>query len=167
MIRTRALASIGMVLAGTVFLPAAALPAETSAAATAHRATLDQYCIVCHSGPTPPAGLNLQALDIGNLEDNGAVWEKLLRKLRNREMPPAAMPRPDAATYEALVNYIETERDRLAQLKPNPGRPTLHRLNRAEDANAIPDLLALELDVAELLPAADIAYGLDNTGHVP
>ena len=166
MIRTRALASIGMVLAGTVFLPAAALPAETSAAATAHRATLDQYCIVCHSGPTPPAGLNLQALDIGNLEDNGAVWEKLLRKLRNREMPPAAMPRPDAATYEALVNYIETERDRLAQLKPNPGRPTLHRLNRAEYANAIRDLLALEIDVAELLPADDIGYGFDNIGDV-
>ncbi len=166
MIRTRALASIGMVLAGMVFLPAAALPAETSAAATAHRATLDQYCIVCHSGPTPPAGLNLQALDIGNLEDNGAVWEKLLRKLRNREMPPAAMPRPDAATYEALVNYIETERDRLAQLKPNPGRPTLHRLNRAEYANAIRDLLALEIDVAELLPADDIGYGFDNIGDV-
>jgi mono/diheme cytochrome c family protein len=166
MIRTRALASIGMVLAGMIFVPAAALPAETSAAATAHRATLDQYCIVCHSGPTPPAGLNLQALDIGNLEDNGAVWEKLLRKLRNREMPPAGMPRPDAATYEALVNYIETERDRLAQLKPNPGRPTLHRLNRAEYANAIRDLLALEIDVAELLPADDIGYGFDNIGDV-
>ncbi|HEY3641412.1 MAG TPA: DUF1592 domain-containing protein [Xanthobacteraceae bacterium] len=168
MIRTRALAAIGMVLAGATFLPAAALPAENpaSAAATIHRATLDQYCIVCHSGPTPPAGLNLQALDIGNLEDNGAIWEKLLRKLRNREMPPAGMPRPDAATYEALVKYIETERDRLAQLKPNPGRPTLHRLNRAEYGNAIRDLLALEIDVAELLPADDIGYGFDNIGDV-
>jgi mono/diheme cytochrome c family protein len=168
MIRTRALAAIGMVLAGATFLPAAALPAEnpTAAAAPIHRATLDQYCIVCHSGPTPPAGLNLQALDIGNLEDNGAIWEKLLRKLRNREMPPAGMPRPDAATYEALVKYIESERDRLAQLKPNPGRPTLHRLNRAEYGNAIRDLLALEIDVAELLPADDIGYGFDNIGDV-
>src|SRR5438046_318348 len=118
MIRAGAAASISIVLAA-VFLPTAAFPAETSA--TAHRATLDQYCAVCHSGPTPPAGLNLQALDIGNLEDNGAIWEKLLRKLRNREMPPAGMPRPDEATYVALVKYIETERDRLAEAKPNPG----------------------------------------------
>ncbi len=168
MIRTRALASIGIALAGAILLPAASRPAENFAAtaATAHRATLDQYCVVCHSGPTPPAGLNLQALDVGNLEDNGVVWEKLLRKLRNREMPPAGMPRPDAATYDGLVKYIDTGRDRLAEVKPNPGRPTLHRLNRAEYANAIRDLLALEVDSAELLPADDIGYGFDNIGDV-
>ncbi len=168
MIRTRALASIGMVLAGAVLLPAAALQAQNSpsTAAATHRAALEQYCIGCHSGPTPFAGLNLQALDIGNLEANGTIWEKVLRKLRNREMPPAGMPRPDAATYEALVKYIETERDRLAEAKPNPGRPTLHRLNRTEYANAIRDLLALEIDVAELLPADDIGYGFDNIGDV-
>ncbi len=168
MIRTRALASIGMVLAGAVLLPAAALQAQNSpsTAAATHRAALEQYCIGCHSGPTPFAGLNLQALDIRNLEANGTVWEKVLRKLRNREMPPAGMPRPDAATYEALVKYIETERDRLAEAKPNPGRPTLHRLNRTEYANAIRDLLALEIDVAELLPADDIGYGFDNIGDV-
>src|SRR5262249_24964198 len=68
--------------------------------------------------------------------------------------------------YEALVKYIETERDRLAEVKPNPGRPTLHRLNRAEYANAIRDLLALEIDVAELLPADDTGYGFDNIGDV-
>src|SRR5262249_15719736 len=78
----------------------------------------------------------------------------------------AGMPRPDAATYEALVKYIETERDRLAEVKPNPGRTTLHRLNRTEYANAIRDLLALEIDVAELLPADDIGYGFDNIGDV-
>ena len=76
------------------------------------------------------------------------------------------MPRPDAATYETLVKAIESERDRLADVRPNPGRPTLHRLNRAEYANAIRDLLALEIDVAELLPADDIGYGFDNIGDV-
>ena len=168
MIRTRALASIGTVLAGAILLPAAALQAQNSpsTAPAVHRVALEQYCIGCHSGPTPFAGLNLQALDIGNLEANGTIWEKVLRKLRNREMPPAGMPRPDAATYEALVKYIETERDRLAEAKPNPGRPTLHRLNRTEYANAIRDLLALEIDVAELLPADDIGYGFDNIGDV-
>ena len=157
-----------MALAVAVLFPPAALQAQNSpaTAAAVHRATLEQYCIGCHSGPTPFAGLNLQALDIGNLEANGTTWEKVLRKLRNREMPPAGMPRPDAATYEALVKYIETERDRLAEAKPNPGRPTLHRLNRTEYANAIRDLLALEIDVAELLPADDIGYGFDNIGDV-
>jgi mono/diheme cytochrome c family protein len=168
MIRPRALASIGSVLAAAVLFTAAAISAENSgsAAAAAHRATLEQYCIGCHSGPTPFAGLNLEPLDFGNLEANGIVWEKLIRKLRGRQMPPAGMPRPDEATYEALVKYIETERDRLAEVKPNPGRPTLHRLNRAEYANTIRDLLALEIDVSDLLPADDIGYGFDNIGDV-
>jgi hypothetical protein len=112
------------------------------------------------------AGLRLDTLDTANFESNGATWEKLARKLRNREMPPAGMPRPDAATYDTLVKYIETGRDRLAQVKPNPGRPTLHRLNRTEYGNAVHDLLALEIDVAELLPADDIGYGFDNIGDV-
>jgi hypothetical protein len=81
-------------------------------------------------------------LDLSNLSDNGAAWEKVLRKLRSREMPPPGMPRPDAATYGALVEFIESERDRLAGVKPNPGHPTLHRLNRSEYANAIRDMLA-------------------------
>ena len=168
MIRPRASTSIGMVVASAVFFPAATLSAENSPSAitTGHRTTLDLYCIGCHSGPTPFAGLNLEVLDLSNLEDNGAIWEKLLRKLRNNEMPPAGMPRPDVSAYEALVKYIETERDRLAEVKPNPGRPTLHRLNRAEYANAIRDLLGLEIDVAELLPADDIGYGFDNIGDV-
>src|SRR5262245_9855207 len=107
MMRTRTLASIGMVLAVAVLLPPAALQAQNSpsTAATVHRATLEQYCVGCHSGPTPFAGLNLQALDTGDLEANGTIWEKMLRKLRNREMPPAGMPRPDAVTYETLVKY--------------------------------------------------------------
>ena len=168
MIRARSLTSLSMVLAGAVFLAVAVLPAQDfpSAAATAHRATLDRYCVVCHQGPTPVAGLQLDTLDIANFETNGITWEKLARKLRNREMPPAGRPRPDAATYDALVKYIETGRDRLAEARPNPGRPTLHRLNRTEYGNAVRDLLALEVDVAELLPADDIGYGFDNIGDV-
>ena len=169
MVRTRALTSVGMVLAATVFFPAARPRAQDSSSsngATTPRATLDKYCITCHGGRTPVAGLHLDTLDAANFEVNGATWEKLARKLRNREMPPAGMPRPDAATYEALVKYIETGRDRLAETKPNPGRPTLHRLNRTEYGNAVRDLLALEIDVAELLPADDIGYGFDNIGDV-
>ena len=176
MIRARAPASIGMVVAGAVFLSAAVRPAENSAsAATADAAKFDQhsiwrtwkiYCDTCHLGPKARAGVNLEALDLANLRENGAIWEKVLRKLRSREMPPAGMPRPDAASYDALVGAIETQRDRLAEVRPNPGRPALHRLNRAEYANAIRDLLALEVDVAELLPADDIGNGFDNIADV-
>ena len=168
MIRTRAPISISMVLAGAALFPAATLSAENSfsAAIDSHRTTLQLYCMGCHSGPTPFAALNLEALDPANLEDNGAIWEKLLGKLRNREMPPTGMPRPEPAAYDALVKYIDSERDRLAETKPNPGRPTLHRLNRAEYANVIRDLLAFEIDVAEILPADDAGYGFDNIGDV-
>jgi hypothetical protein len=153
-------------LAGAVFFPAATLLAQNSPSAAGHRATLEKYCIGCHRSPTPNAGLHLDTFDTANFETNGVTWEKLARKLRNREMPPVGMPRPDAATYDALVRYIETGRDRLAETKPNPGRPTLHRLNRTEYGNAVRDLLALEIDVAELLPADDIGYGFDNIGDV-
>jgi hypothetical protein len=105
-------------------------------------------------------------LDFANLEANGQIWEKLIRKLRARQMPPAGMPRPDDATLEALVKYVESGRDHMAAVKPNPGRTTLHRLNRTEYGNAVRDLLALEIDVADLLPADDIGYGFDNIGDV-
>src|SRR5580704_1719888 len=141
MIRAQALASIsivtsiGVVLTGAVLFRATAAPSENSvvasvpAAAGAHGGAFGQnsvwrtwkiYCDTCHFGPKARAGLNLEALDLANLDDQGAVWEKLLRKLRNREMPPVGMPRPDAATYEALVKSIEAERDRVAQVRPNP-----------------------------------------------
>jgi len=168
MLQTRVLASTGIALAVAALVSTAAVRAQNTPApaASAHRTTLELYCIGCHSGPTPFAGLNLEPLNFANLEANGAIWEKLVRKLRGRQMPPAGMPKPDEATYDAIVNFIESGRDRLAETKPNPGRTTLHRLNRTEYANAIRDLLALEIDVADLLPADDIGYGFDNIGDV-
>jgi Protein of unknown function (DUF1592)/Protein of unknown function (DUF1588)/Protein of unknown function (DUF1587)/Protein of unknown function (DUF1585)/Protein of unknown function (DUF1595) len=177
MLRTRTLISTGVLLAGGVLLSAATSSAEkpASAAAAAHNAVFDQqtfwqttkvYCDTCHFGPKARAKLNLESLDLSNLGNNGETWEKVLRKLRNREMPPVGNPRPQEATYQALVAAIESERDRVAEVRPNPGRPTLHRLNRTEYANAVRDLLALEIDVSELLPADDIGYGFDNIGDV-
>jgi hypothetical protein len=174
-IRTQALAAIGAAFMGAAFLSAAAVLAERSGTAAADRQAFDQhaawqtwklYCDTCHFGPKARAGVNLESLDLANLDSSGALWEKVLRKLRSREMPPPGAPRPDAATYETLVKAIEGERDRLADARPNPGRPTLHRLNRAEYANAIRDLLALDIDVADLLPADDSGYGFDNIGDV-
>ena len=175
--RLRAMTPLRLMLwAVAVFLSAVTLsaqnspaqnpPPQNSSSAPTQRATLDRFCISCHRGTTPAAGLHLDAFDLASFETNGATWEKLARKLRNREMPPADMRRPDEATYKALVEYIEAGRDRLAEAKPNPGRPTLHRLNRTEYGNAIRDLLAMEMDVTELLPADDIGYGFDNIGDV-
>jgi mono/diheme cytochrome c family protein len=168
MLQTRTLVSIGIALAVTALLPAATLRAQNSnsSAASDYKTTLQLYCVGCHSGPTPFAGLNLEPLDFANLQEHGEIWEKMIRKLRARQMPPAGMPRPDDATLEALVKYVESGRDHMAEVKPNPGRTTLHRLNRTEYGNAIRDLLALEIDVADLLPADDIGYGFDNIGDV-
>jgi hypothetical protein len=176
MIRTRVLGTVGMLLAGVALLPAASVPtANSAAAASASQPVFDQqafwqttkvYCDTCHFGPKARANLNLQGLDFAHLDAQGATWEKVLRKLRTREMPPAGMPRPSEATYQKLVAMIENERGRLAEVKPNPGRKTLHRLNRTEYKNAVRDLLAMDVDVAEMLPADDIGYGFDNIGDV-
>jgi len=167
MIQTRSLASISVALAVATFVPAAAQQTPSPVSAPdKHRETLQLYCIGCHGGPTPFAGLNLEPMDFNKLEENGAIWEKMIRKLRDRQMPPAGMPRPEPADYDALVNFVEKGRDRLAEAQPNPGRTTLHRLNRTEYANVVRDLLALEIDVADLLPADDIGYGFDNIGDV-
>ena len=81
-------------------------------------------------------------------------------------MPPSPRPRPDAATYASLVDYLETALDRTAGAAPDPGRPAVQRLNRAEYANAVRDLLALEVDAQTLLPADESGYGFDNIGDV-
>src|SRR5689334_4761325 len=176
MVRTRALGAIAAVLTAAVLIPAASIPAEKSpaSAALAYHSfdqqafwqTTKVYCDTCHFGPKARAKLNLENLDLAHLDRNGETWEKVLRKLRSREMPPAGMPRPTAAAYDTMVKAIEDERDHIAQVRPNPGRPTLHRLNRTEYQNAIRDLFALDIDVSEMLPADDIGYGFDNIGDV-
>jgi mono/diheme cytochrome c family protein len=141
--------------------PAPAVETEPSDAA-AIRATLNQYCVSCHSDRLKTSGLSLQSLDPGRLGDHAAEWEQVVRKLRTGSMPPPPARRPDQAGYDRLVNALESGLDRAAALSPNPGRPPIHRLNRSEYRNAIRDLLALDVDVASLLPPDDSAFGFDN-----
>src|SRR5712672_1027013 len=169
--RTRALTSLSMVLlGGAAFAVAALMPATlraqpaTPTDAANYKQLMQMYCVGCHSGPTPFAGLNLEPLDPAKLNENGVIWEKMIRKLRDKQMPPAGMPRPDDATYQAFFNFVEKGRDQLAELKPNPGRTTVRRLNRTEYGNTVRDLVGLDIDVAELLPGDDIGYGFDNIG---
>jgi mono/diheme cytochrome c family protein len=126
------------------------------------RALLDQYCVTCHNERAKTAGLLLDKADPGNVSLDAETWEKVARKLRAGAMPPQGMPRPDHATLENFVETLETSLDRAAAQRPNPGRAPVHRLNRAEYANAIHDLLTIDVDVTGLLPADDESYGFDN-----
>jgi cytochrome c5 len=130
--------------------------------ATTHRAVLDRYCVTCHNDRVKTANLSLQGLDLTRVADRAELWEKVIRKLRAGVMPPPDMPRPPLADYEALRDYLESEIDRHAAQRINPGSVVLHRLNRTEYANAVRDLLALDIDVTTLLPADDSARGFDN-----
>jgi hypothetical protein len=137
-------------------------PVSAAPTAAAERALLDQYCVVCHNDKTKVDNFSLQKEDINAVGDHPEVWERVVRKLRAGMMPPPGMPRPPLAKYEELRDWLETQIDRKAAAHPNPGSIVLHRLNRTEYANAIRDLLDLELDVTTLLPADDAARGFDN-----
>src|SRR5262245_47765531 len=141
-------------------------PANSSAAAE-HRATLDRYCITCHNARLKTADLALDVADLSAVPAHADLWEKVIRKLRSGTMPPQGSRRPDAATYDKLAGWLETTIDGAVAARPNPGRrPAVHRLNRAEYANAIRDLLAVDVDAAALLPPDDSGYGFDNIADV-
>ena len=105
-------------------------------------------------------------MDLAQVANAPDIWEKVIRKVRVGMMPPQGLPRPDEATRDGLVAWLQTTLDRAAAAHPNPGRPPVHRLNRTEYGNAIHDLLALDVDSASLLPPDDSGYGFDNIADV-
>jgi hypothetical protein len=136
------------------------------ATAPSLRAAVDQYCVACHNQKTSTAGVSLEKTDFGDAGGNAPILERVLRKVRTGEMPPAGMPRPAAAASASFVKSLEDALDRAAAVNPNPGRPAVHRLNRAEYSNAIRDVLALDIQAGSSLPADDSGYGFDNIGDV-
>ena len=112
------------------------------------RTLLDRYCVTCHNERAKTAGLTLDKLDTAHAGDRADVWEKVVRKIRAGMMPPSGAPRPDRAALDAFAADLETQLDRAAAASPHPGAPGLHRLNRTEYANAIRDLLSLEIDAS-------------------
>jgi hypothetical protein len=133
---------------------------------TSQHAILAEYCLTCHSDKAKTGGLTLEGLDIDHPEANAEMWEKVIRKLRSGMMPPTGAPRPDRATYATFRRTLEDSLDRAAKAKPNPGATALHRMNRAEYANAIRDLLAIDVDPGTILPPDDSLEGLDNLSDV-
>ena len=130
----------------------------------AETAVIGQYCLSCHNDRVRTAGLALDRLNPNNVgEEDRAEWEKIVQKLRTRAMPPLGNPRPDEASYNSLVQYLETALDRVAAEHPNPGRRmTFRRLNASEYQNAVRDLLALDIDATSLLPKEDASHGFDS-----
>jgi len=139
--------------------------AQQDAPAT-QQAVIGKYCVTCHSAKLRTGGLSLQDADLNNVPAAAETWEKVIRKLRTGSMPPQGLPRPDSATVNGLASFLETSLDRAAEAKPNPGHAAMHRLNRSEYANAIHDLLALDVDSTALLPPDDESSGFDNIADV-
>jgi len=149
-------------------LMGAVLFAIASAAAVAAtpspaRELVTKYCIGCHNAKLKTAGLDLNDTDAEHVFNSAETWEKVIVKLRSRSMPPPKLPRPDNATYDKVASWLESEIDHVAAAHVNPGRSaSLHRLNRAEYANAVRDLVAFEVDPKEMLPPDEQAFSFEN-----
>jgi hypothetical protein len=144
------------------FLLGATFYSHTLYSQTLDRGLLNQYCVTCHNERTKTGNLTLDKLDLAHPGDNPETWEKVVRKLRAGMMPPSGAPRPERAALDSFAAKMEAELDHAAAAHPNPGAPGLHRLNRTEYANAIRDLLDLEVDTSTVLPADDSSEGFDN-----
>jgi hypothetical protein len=132
----------------------------------AFKPVIQRYCLTCHNQQAKAAGLTLDTADLATPSANADLWEKAIRTLRNRTMPPPGSPRPDEATFERFAESLERSIDAAASAHPNPGHiPSLHRLNRAEYVNAIRDLLAIDVDEQQL-PPDDSGFGFDNIADV-
>ena len=159
-------------LCATLLLVACLAPGASAQDAGAPMAPaaelLDGYCVRCHNERLRTAGLALVPDQLDSVGERAELWEKVVGKLRSGAMPPAGRPRPDEAAYDRVAGLLESELDRAAEARPNPGPlPLLYRLTRTEYQHAIRDLLALdalpqEMDYPLLLPADNAASGFDN-----
>ena len=159
-----------LLAAGGLAFPAAAsaqrsasVEAPAAAVGEPHRALVGRYCLACHSDRRRTADLSLESINAEPLAAHSETWEKVARKLRARQMPPVGGRRPDETAYRTALASLETALDDIAAARPAPGRTdTFRRLNRTEYHNAVRDLLALEVDVADLLPGDASSFGFDN-----
>ena len=161
--------TIGMAVSygrgGSPLAAAAATRAAKPGGPASPGGIVDRYCLNCHNEIDFAADLAFDAVDVNNVGTHAGTWEKVVRKLRVRAMPPrtADTPRPTEDEYTALLAYLETRLDAHAAAHPDPGRPeTFHRLNRTEYQNAIRDLLGLEIDATSMLPGDNASHGFDN-----
>ena len=136
--------------------------ANAATAEARYERLIESYCVECHNEELKTANLRLDNVDLARISEHGEVWEKVVQKLRTGAMPPADRPQLSPRARDAMLSWLVTTLDDSAAAAPNPGRPAVHRLNRAEYANAIRDLLALEIDSRSLLPTDGVDFGFDN-----
>ena len=146
-----------------VALDSAAAPQTASPLSAPVKSVVNQYCVSCHDADMKKGGLDLERLSRDGVTDHSDEWEKVIRKMRARQMPPVGKERPTDQTFDEVVGKLASTLDRAAAKNPNPGRTdTFRRLNRTEYQNAIRDLLALDIDAAALLPKDEASHGFDN-----
>src|SRR5262245_15379088 len=169
MVSTRVLGFAALSFAMVAARPGAQAPAaQAPAPAAASAAVLQQYCATCHSERLKSGGLVIDPATVAKVGADADRWEKVVRKLRAQSMPPPGAPRPDAASYDRVATFLETELDRAEAATPHLGKlPLTHRLSRTEYQYAVRDLLAIEslpreVSIDYLLPADNISSGFDN-----
>src|SRR5579862_7959025 len=131
---------------------AQAQTADPFATVAAQQAFVTKTCAGCHNDKLKTGGFTWSKIDLNHPEREAELTEKVIHILRAGMMPPPGIPRPDRATMDAFIVSLERSIDKAAMAQPNPGAPSLHRLNRTEYRNAIRDLLGLDIDVSQLLP---------------
>lgn len=127
---------------------------------------IDTYCVKCHNSEDWAGSLDFEAINRGDVVADALIWEKVMRKFRGNMMPPKGNDRPDDKTQTEFVSWLQGTLDSAILAHPNPGKSSLHRLNRTEYGNAVRDLLGLRVDISEYLPADDEGYGFDNIADV-
>jgi mono/diheme cytochrome c family protein len=145
-----------------VFSASPAPPTPQAAAAETQLATIKQYCVGCHNDRAKTGGVTFEGITTASIGQHAEVFEKAVRKLRGRVMPPPGSRQPDAAAVDSLVAWLEESLDRAETKAHITDQLVLHRLNRKEYANAVRDLVGVEINVDEILPADDTAEGFDN-----
>ena len=120
---------------------------------------IESYCIECHNFEDWAGSLDLEGVNLADPLADAEIWEKVMLKFRGSLMPPMSQPRPDPDQQQVFVNYLQDKIDSATLANPNPGPSSLHRLNRTEYGNIIRDLLNLQVDISEYLPADDEGYG--------
>src|SRR5579871_5957991 len=155
--------SIPLVAAiGLAGIFAVSRPSQAQDPADAQLATIKQYCVGCHNDKAKTGGVTFQNITAASIAQNPELFEKAVRKLRGRVMPPPGAKQPDGKAVDSLVAWLEDSLDKLPNQSHISDQVALHRLNRQEYANAIRDLLSVEVSGAELLPPDDTAQGFDN-----
>ena len=140
----------------------ASRPSQAQDPAEAHLAVVKQYCSTCHSEKLKTGGVSFEGITAASIAKDPELFEKAVRKLRGRVMPPPGAKQPDGKAVDALVAWLEDSLDKLPNQAHITDQVALHRLNRKEYENAVRDLLLVDVNAAELLPADDVAQGFDN-----